>query len=94
MMQKKRTNGFIIKNQLTNINQRHSKIDTGDDIFMANKALEKWSLRDLKKGIDLTFKDFSREYGDSIDGFFGPLLKFLVWFEIELRMMSGAGGRC
>ena len=38
-------------------------------------------MRDLKKGIDLTFKDFSREYGDSIEGFFGPLLKFLVWFE-------------
>ena len=43
--------------------------------------MERENLRDLKKGIDLTFKDFSREYGDSIEGFFGPLLKFLVWFE-------------
>ncbi len=51
------------------------------DFFLNFPTLERESLRDLKKGIDLTFKDFSREYGDSIEGFFGPLLKFLVWFE-------------
>ena len=51
------------------------------DFFLKFPSMERESLRDLKKGIDLTFKDFSREYGDSIEGFFGPLLKFLVWFE-------------
>ena len=51
------------------------------EFFLKFPSMERESLRDLKKGIDLTFKDFSREYGDSIEGFFGPLLKFLVWFE-------------
>ena len=37
------------------------------------------SLRELKKGIDLSFKDFSRAYGDAIEGFFDPLLSFLIW---------------
>ena len=39
------------------------------------------SLRDLKKGIDLNFKEFSRSYGDGIENFFDPLLMFLVWLE-------------
>ena len=39
------------------------------------------SLRDLKKGIDLNFKEFSRNYGDGIEGVFDPLLMFLVWLE-------------
>ena len=39
------------------------------------------SLRDFKKGIDLNFKEFSRSYGDGIEGFFDPLLMFLVWLE-------------
>ena len=51
------------------------------DFLLKFPSMERESLRDLKKSIDLTFKDFSREYGDSIEGFFGPLLKFLVWFE-------------
>ena len=38
-------------------------------------------LRDLKKGIDLGFRDFSRAYGDGIEEFFEPLLYFLVWLE-------------
>jgi glycine betaine/proline transport system permease protein len=38
-------------------------------------------LRDLKKSIDLGFRDFSRAYGDSLESFFDPLLYFLVWFE-------------
>ena len=38
-------------------------------------------LRDLKKGIDLGFREFSRAYGDGIEGFFEPLLYFLVWLE-------------
>ena len=51
------------------------------EFFLKFPSMERESLRDLKKGIDLTFKAFSREYGDTIEGFFGPLLKFLVWFE-------------
>ncbi len=38
-------------------------------------------LRDFKKGADEAFKAFSREYGEAIENFFYPLLKFLVWFE-------------
>jgi len=38
-------------------------------------------LRDLKKGIDAGFRSFSREYGEAIEAFFYPLLKFMVWFE-------------
>jgi len=38
-------------------------------------------LRDLKKGIDEAFQAFGREYGEGIEGFFDPLLAFLVWFE-------------
>jgi len=39
------------------------------------------NLRDFKKGIDEAFKGFTREYGESIEGFFIPLLKVLSWFE-------------
>ena len=38
-------------------------------------------LRDLKTGIDAGFRSFSREYGEAIEAFFYPLLKFMVWFE-------------
>lgn len=38
-------------------------------------------LRDLRKGIDEGFKSFTREYGESIENFFDPLLQFLIWLE-------------
>ena len=38
-------------------------------------------LRDFKKGIDASFKEFSRTYGDALEAFFEPLLWFLVWLE-------------
>jgi glycine betaine/proline transport system permease protein len=44
-------------------------------------TMDRDSLRELKKGIDLSFKDFSRAYGDAIEGFFDPLLAFLIWLE-------------
>jgi len=44
-------------------------------------TMDRDSLRELKKGIDLSFKDFSRAYGDSIESFFDPLLAFLIWLE-------------
>ena len=39
------------------------------------------TLRLIKKSIDVTFKDFSKSYGDSIESFFEPLLYFMIWFE-------------
>lgn len=38
-------------------------------------------LRDFKKQIDFSFREFSRTYGEAIETFFEPLLWFLVWFE-------------
>ena len=35
----------------------------------------------MKKAIDASFKGFSREYGEALEAFFYPLLKFMVWFE-------------
>ena len=48
------------------------------DFFDSFPAMERQDLRDLKKGIDSSFRDFSRAYGDEIEGFFEPLLHFLV----------------
>ena len=44
-------------------------------------TMERQGLRDLKKAIDLGFREFSRAYGDGIEGFFEPLLYFLVWLD-------------
>ncbi len=38
-------------------------------------------LRDLKKGIDQSFRTFTRENGEAIENFFYPLKMFMVWFE-------------
>ena len=38
-------------------------------------------LRDFKKFVDASFKEFSRAYGDALENFFEPLLWFLVWLE-------------
>lgn len=43
--------------------------------------MSRTDLRDFKKGIDEAFKGFTREYGEGIENFFVPLLKFLSWFE-------------
>ena len=51
------------------------------DFIDSFPAMERQDLRDLKKGIDSSFRDFSRAYGDEIEGFFEPLLHFLVWLE-------------
>ena len=44
-------------------------------------SLGRETLRDLKKGVDSSFKEFSRSYGEGIENFFDPLLQFLVFFE-------------
>ena len=40
--------------------------------------LGRTALRDIKKGIDASFKGFSREYGELLEAFFYPLLKFMI----------------
>ena len=44
-------------------------------------TLDEAALRALKKSFDSGYRSFSRNYGDAIEGFFDPLLYFLVWFE-------------
>ncbi len=51
------------------------------DFFSKIPVMDRTALRELKKGIDLSFKDFSRAYGDGIESFFDPLLYFLIWLE-------------
>lgn len=51
------------------------------DFLTEFPTMGRQSLRDLKKGIDFAFRDFSRDYGESLENFFKPLLDFLVWFE-------------
>ena len=35
----------------------------------------------IRNALDGAYREFSRNYGDIIEGFFDPLLYFLVWFE-------------
>ena len=39
------------------------------DFFTKIPVMDRTALRELKKGIDLSFKDFSRAYGDGIESF-------------------------
>jgi len=50
-------------------------------IFDEFPSMGRTDLMDLKKGIDFAFSDFSRENGEAIEGFFDPLMFFMVWFE-------------
>ena len=43
--------------------------------------LERAQLVEIRKTLDGGYRAFSREYGDSIEAFFDPLLAFLIWFE-------------
>lgn len=43
--------------------------------------MEKTALRDLRKGIDGGFREFTRAYGDTIESFFFPVEWFLINFE-------------
>ena len=54
------------------------------DFWTEIPSLGRSDLRDLKKGIDASFKSFSREYGGSIEAFFDPLYFFLVKLEKTL----------
>ena len=51
------------------------------EFFTQFPVMERVPLMELKKSIDLSFRLFSRKYGDAIENFFDPLLFFLVWLE-------------
>jgi glycine betaine/proline transport system permease protein len=38
-------------------------------------------LLEIRKSLDASYRDFSREYGEAIESLFDPLLSFLIWFE-------------
>jgi len=51
------------------------------EFFDKFPAMSRVDLRDFKKMIDGSFREFTRAYGEDIEGFFDPLLGFMVWFE-------------
>ncbi|WP_417249249.1 ABC transporter permease [Celeribacter sp.] len=44
-------------------------------------AMGRRDLSQLKQSIDESFRTFSRAFGDELEAFFSPLLKFLIFFE-------------
>ena len=51
------------------------------EFFTQFPVMDRVPLMEFKKGIDLSFRLFSRKYGDAIENFFDPLLFFLIWLE-------------
>tara|TARA_Y100000590_G_scaffold121692_1_gene139338 strand:+ start:80 stop:964 length:885 start_codon:yes stop_codon:yes gene_type:complete len=51
------------------------------EFFSKFPVMERTALMELRKGIDLAFREFSRAYGDGIEAFFDPLLFFLIRLE-------------
>ena len=51
------------------------------DFFSKFPVIDRVSLMEMRKGIDLAFREFSRAYGDGIEAFFDPLLFFLIKLE-------------
>jgi len=51
------------------------------DFFDDFPQMGRQDLRDLKKAIDFSFREFSRAYGETLENFFDPLLMFMVWLE-------------
>ena len=49
--------------------------------FLPNSRISRRDLRDFKLAVDGAFRDFSRANGEAIEGFFDPLLWFLIWLE-------------
>lgn len=43
--------------------------------------MERSGLVQIRKTLDGAYRSFSREYGETIESFFDPLLGFLIWFE-------------
>lgn len=44
-------------------------------------AMDRSDLVAIRKTLDGAYRDFSRAYGETIEGLFDPLLAFLIWFE-------------
>ncbi|MGB0689121.1 MAG: ABC transporter permease [Candidatus Puniceispirillum sp.] len=57
------------------------------DFLIEFPEMGRQDLRDFKKAIDASFREFSRSYGDALEAFFEPLLWFLVWLE---RLLTNA----
>lgn len=55
------------------------------DFLTEFPSLGRADLSALRRGIDGTFREFTRAWGETIENFFNPLLKFLVWFEKLLQ---------
>ena len=51
------------------------------DFFTEFPEISRSDIRDIKTSIDSAFRSFSRNYGESIENFFDPLLWFLIWIE-------------
>ena len=49
--------------------------------FTSFPQLDRKDLTVFKKTLDGAYREFSRNYGELIEGFFDPLLTFLIWFE-------------
>ena len=49
--------------------------------------MDREQLLSIRKALDGLYRDFSREYGDTIEALFDPLLDFLVWFE---QLLTGS----
>lgn len=43
--------------------------------------MERADLVSIRKALDTSYREFSRNWGDAIEALFDPLLIFLVWFE-------------
>ena len=50
-------------------------------VFTDFPKMGRADIRDLKKGIDESFRSFTRTYGEGIEDAFYPLKVFMVWFE-------------
>ena len=59
---------------------KESIIDFSKTTLIDPPEMGREALRDVKKGIDGTFRDFIRENGEWIEAAFDPLKWFLVWF--------------
>ena len=55
------------------------------ELFLTFPEMSKESLRIFRKSVDGAYRNFSREYGDTIEAVFDPVLYFLVWFEKLLQ---------
>ncbi|WP_439561719.1 ABC transporter permease [Roseinatronobacter sp.] len=51
------------------------------EFFREFPSLSRGELASLRRSIDGAFRDFTRSWAETLEAFFHPLLRFLVWFE-------------